>query len=99
MSFADPVFENEGGGRGWRSHTRRAYRACPHVRGQGAISIPRLPGTADEVREIAKILGGSNEIFRREQAQEKTAQDLQTSRPRVTCISPRMASWAVSSCR
>ena len=52
------------------------------MRGQGAISIPRLPETADEAREIATTLGGRNEIFLREQAQEKTAKtfDLKTTR-------------------
>ena len=82
VSFADPVFENEGGG-GVGEATRGALAVLARsVRGQGAISIPRLPETADEAREIAKTLGGRNEIFLREQAQEKTAKtfDLKTTR-------------------
>ena len=76
-SFADPVFENEGGG-GVGEATRGALAVLARsVRGQEAISIPRLPETADEAREIAKTLGGrSNEIFLRDQAQEKTAKTL-----------------------
>lgn len=76
VSFADPVFENEGGGdvgeatRGGLTVLARA------VRGQGAISIPRLPETADEAREIAQTLGGRSEIFLRDKAQEKTAKTL-----------------------
>ena len=76
VSFADPVFENEGGG-GASDATRGALAVLARsVRGQGAISIPRLPETADEAREIAQTLGGRNEIFLRDQAQEKTAKTL-----------------------
>ena len=76
VSFADPVFENEGGGRCQRRHARGAGRARPQRPWPGAISIPRLPETADEAREIAQTLGGRNEIFLRDQAQEKTAKTL-----------------------
>ncbi len=82
VSFADPVFENEGGG-GVGETTRGALTVLARaVRGQGAISIPRLPETADEAREIAQTLGGRNEIFLRDKAQEKTAKtlDLKTTR-------------------
>ncbi len=82
VSFADPVFEKEGGA-GYGDATRGALAVLARsVRGQGAISIPRLPETADEAREIAKTLGGRSEIFLREQAQEKTAKtfDLKTTR-------------------
>ena len=76
VSFADPVFENEGGG-GVGEATRGALAVLARsVRGQETISIPRLPETADEAREIAKTLGGRNEIFLRDKAQEKTAKTL-----------------------
>ena len=76
VSFADPVFENEGGG-GVGETTRGALAMLARsVRGKEAISIPRLPETADEAREIAKTLGGSSEIFLRDKAQEKTAKTL-----------------------
>ncbi len=81
VSFADPVFENEGGAIG--EITRGALAVLARaVRGQGAISIPRLPETADEARDIAQTLGGRNEIFLRDKAQEKTAKtlDLKTTR-------------------
>ncbi len=76
VSFADPVFENEGGG-GVGEATRGALAVLARsVRGKEAISIPRLPETADEAHEIAKTLGGSSEIFLRDKAQEKTAKTL-----------------------
>ncbi len=81
VSFADPVFENEGGAVGEATRGALAVLARA-VRGQGPISIPRLPETADEAREIAQTLGGRNEIFLRDKAQEKTAKtlDLKTTR-------------------
>ncbi len=76
VSFADPVFENEGGG-GVGEATRGALAMLARsVRGQAAISIPRLPETADEARDIAQTLGGRHEIFLRDKAQEKTAKTL-----------------------
>lgn len=75
VSFADPVFENEGGSVGEATRGALAVLARS-VRGQEAISIPRLPETADEAREIAQTLGGRNDIYLREQAQEKTAKTL-----------------------
>lgn len=81
VSFADPVFEQEGGAVG--DATRGALAVLARaVRGQGSISIPRLPETADEARDIARILGGRSEIFLRDKAQEKTAKtlDLKTTR-------------------
>ncbi len=81
VSFADPVFENEGGAVGETTRGALAVLARA-VRGQGSISIPRLPETADEAREIAQTLGGRHDIFLRDKAQEKTAKalDLKTTR-------------------
>ncbi len=75
VSFADPVFENEGGAVGETTRGALAVLARA-VRGQGSISIPRLPETADEAREIAQTLGGRHDIFLRDKAQEKTAKTL-----------------------
>ncbi len=82
VSFADPVFEQEGGA-GYGDATRGSLAVLARaVRGQGSISIPRLPETADEARDIAQTLGGRNDIFLRDKAQEKTAKtlDLKTTR-------------------
>lgn len=40
------------------------------------MSIPRLPETADEAREIAAVVGGRSEIYLREKAQENTVKSL-----------------------
>jgi CHAT domain-containing protein len=41
-----------------------------------SISLPRLPDTTDEAREIARILGGKADIYLRDRAQEKTVKAL-----------------------
>lgn len=84
VSFADPVFEPEAGGQGIGAPTRAALQSLTRsVRSGGpAISIPRLPETADEARAIARILGGKSQLYLRHDAQEHTAKslDLRTTR-------------------
>ncbi len=84
VSFADPVFESEAGGSDIGAPTRAALDSFTRgMRGNGpAISIPRLPETADEARDIAKILGGKSQLYLRYDAQEHIAKslDLKTTR-------------------
>lgn len=73
VSFADPVFEKGA----YSDNTRNGLSLLARsVRAGGELSIPRLPETADEAREIAAILGGRSEIFLRETAQEHKAKTL-----------------------
>lgn len=67
VAFADPVFES--GGSVPSQKTRAILATLGGVRG-AQIHIPRLPETADEVKEVATILGGKHEIYLRDQAQE-----------------------------
>jgi CHAT domain-containing protein len=48
----------------------------------GAPAIPRLAETAEEAREIARVLGGATRLYFGDQAQEKTAKagDLRSAR-------------------
>ena len=48
----------------------------------GAQAIPRLAETAEEAREIARVLGGASRLYIGDQAQERTAKagDLRTAR-------------------
>jgi CHAT domain-containing protein/Tfp pilus assembly protein PilF len=81
VSFADPVFEKSG--RGYSDATQSALKVLSRgVRGGDAMDIPRLPETADEAREIAAIVGGRDELYLRDKAQEYTAKhaDLSTTR-------------------
>jgi CHAT domain-containing protein len=73
VSFADPLFEK--GDRGQATDATLGVLARS-VRQHAALSIPRLPETADEARAIAKILGGRSDVFLREKAQEHTAKTL-----------------------
>ncbi len=78
VSFADPIFEAEGGeyGEATRSAlTKLAASRSPASPAPG-IGLPRLPDTADEAREIARILGGKADIYLRERAQEKTVKNV-----------------------
>jgi CHAT domain-containing protein len=79
VSFADPVFEKSG----YSPKTQLALADLSRsVRSSSRLSIPRLPETADEAREIARILGGKSTLYLREQAQEYTAKtiDMKTTR-------------------
>ncbi len=77
VSFADPVFAREGGGTGYSEATRSALQTLARsVSGADRISIPRLPETADEAREIARTVGGKTDVFLRGEAQERTVKTL-----------------------
>lgn len=82
VSFADPVFVEEG--RSYSRATREAIHALARSqRGTaGDITIPRLKETADEARDIAAILGGRATLYLRERAQEHAAKtpDLSAAR-------------------
>ena len=76
VSFADPVFEREGPVSGHSPGTDATLRS---LMGRGAderISIPRLPETADEARDIASTVGGKVDLFLRDLAQEHTIKSI-----------------------
>ncbi len=83
VSFADPVFSRDGGGGNYSDVTRSALATLARsVKGVDRISIPRLPETADEAREIARTVGGKTELFLRAEAQEHTAKTLDLKKTR-----------------
>ena len=74
-AFADPVFAPPAG-QSYSPATRVALDLLAgnyRVDRKGAPDIPRLKETADEARSIARILGGGNQLFIGEAAQEKMA--------------------------
>jgi CHAT domain-containing protein/Flp pilus assembly protein TadD len=82
VSFADPVFEREGGA---QARAPAADAALRSLLGRGAnerISIQRLPETADEARDIASAVGEKTDVFLRDRAQESSlkAADLKSTR-------------------
>ncbi len=84
VAFADPVF-TPGAGRLMAPPTLQALEQMNigFARGAGRNpEIPRLAETADEAKEIASVLGGSNRLYIGDQAQERTAKggDLRTAR-------------------
>jgi len=82
VSFADPVFEL-GNGTGARAPgADAALRSLMHRGANDRISIPRLPETADEARDIAGVLGGKTDLYLRDRAQERSlkAADLKDTR-------------------
>jgi CHAT domain-containing protein len=81
VSFADPAFGNESGTYGEATRALLQTLAGSARSGQ-RISIPRLPETADEAREIAHVLGGKSDLFLRADAQEKTVKTLDLKRTR-----------------
>jgi len=75
VAFADPVFA-PGAGRDMPGATRTALAQLNVGFGRtagGAPLIPRLAETADEAKEIASVLGGTNQLYIGEQAQERVA--------------------------
>ena len=83
VSFADPVFAREGGGSDYSEATRSALQTLARsVSGADRISIPRLPETADEAREIARVVGGKTDLFLRGEAQERTVKTLDLKKTR-----------------
>ncbi len=82
VSFADPVFEREGGASGRAPGTDAAVRSLMRRNANGRVGIQRLPETADEARDIASAVGEKTDLFLRDRAQEhsiKTA-DLKGTR-------------------
>jgi CHAT domain-containing protein/tetratricopeptide (TPR) repeat protein len=75
IAFADPVFTPDGA----RAMPGETIKALTHLnigfaRSSGDLpSIPRLAETADEAKEIARVLGGSAQLYVGDQAQELTA--------------------------
>ena len=85
VAFADPVFSTSGG-RAMPTSTQQALESMNLGFARGSAKnpeIPRLAETADEAKEIAAVLGGSNRLYIGEQAQEATAKkggDLRSAR-------------------
>jgi len=74
-AFADPVFA-PAAGQSYSAATRTALDLLAgnyRVDRNGAPDIPRLRETADEARNIARILGGDNRLYIGTAAQEKMA--------------------------
>jgi CHAT domain-containing protein len=75
VAFADPMFTADG------AHTMAGdtIKALAQLNvgfgktAGGAPVIPRLAETADEAKEIARVLGGTSRLYVGDQAQEKTA--------------------------
>ncbi len=83
-AFADPVFTPDSG-QSYSAATRSALSllaANYRTGADGLPQIPRLEETAEEARNIARVLGGSHRLFVRNEAQEKTAKsgELRNSR-------------------
>jgi CHAT domain-containing protein/Flp pilus assembly protein TadD len=75
VAFADPLFSPEGP-RAMAGATQRALAQLSSGFGKGAggvPAIPRLAETADEAKEIARVLGGKSQLYVGDQAQERTA--------------------------
>jgi CHAT domain-containing protein len=84
VAFADPLF-NPDVGRAMAGDTIRALLQLNVGFGKtsgGAPAIPRLAETADEAKEIARVLGGNVQLHVGDQAQERIAKagDLRSAR-------------------
>lgn len=74
VAFADPVFGADGVALPEQTVQALVGLNVPFSRsGAGVPVIPRLAETADEAREIARVLGGSSELYVGERAQERVA--------------------------
>jgi len=73
VSFADPFFSGGETGKPYAETTERALSQVARSLGTPKVSLPRLPETADEARDIAALLGGRSELYLGERAQEWTA--------------------------
>jgi CHAT domain-containing protein/Tfp pilus assembly protein PilF len=83
VAFADPVFNDAS--RAMPGSTLRALAQLNVGFGRtpaGTPAIPRLAETAEEAKEIARVLGGSTQLFVGDQAQERVAKkgDLRAAR-------------------
>ena len=84
VAFADPLF-NPDSTRSMAGETIKALSQLHVGFGRtlgGAPAIPRLAETADEAKEIARVLGGATELHVGENAQERIAKsgDLRSAR-------------------
>jgi CHAT domain-containing protein/tetratricopeptide (TPR) repeat protein len=84
VAFADPLFSADSS-HAMPGNTAKALSLLNvgFTRGsRGTPAIPRLAETADEAKEIARVLGGKTELFVGDQAQERTAKagDLRNAR-------------------
>jgi CHAT domain-containing protein/tetratricopeptide (TPR) repeat protein len=68
VAFADPIFISES-----RQVFNNQQGSEP-----GKYRLPRLPETSQEVQEIAKIVGGTNDIYLRAEAQDYKAKQTET---------------------
>jgi CHAT domain-containing protein len=83
VAFADPVFDDAA--RKMPGSTLKALAQLNVGFGKtasGAPAIPRLAETAEEAKEIARVLGGSTQLYVGDQAQERVAKkgDLRSAR-------------------
>ncbi len=84
VAFADPLFA-PGGGRSMPGQTVKALGQLNVGFGRGSSGVPALPRlaeTADEAQEIAAVLGGTNQLYIGEQAQERIAKSGELSAAR-----------------
>jgi CHAT domain-containing protein len=75
VAFADPIFNPEAG-RAMAGETMKALKLLNVGFGKtptGMPAIPRLAETADEAKEIARVLGGITQLYVGEDAQERIA--------------------------
>jgi CHAT domain-containing protein len=74
VAFADPVFGSDVKTMPGSTIKALGLLNVGFRRGEGGTpAIPRLAETADEAREIARVLGGSSRLYVGEQAQEQVA--------------------------
>ncbi len=74
VAFADPVFGSDVKTMPGSTVKALGLLNVGFRRGEaGTPAIPRLAETADEAREIARVLGGSSRLYVGEQAQEQVA--------------------------
>jgi CHAT domain-containing protein len=74
VAFADPVFGADGAALPGQTLEALARLNVGFSRSSAGVPlIPRLAETADEAKEIARVLGGASELYVGERAQERVA--------------------------